>query len=380
MATRSELANALRALAMDAVQKANSGHPGMPMGMAEIAEVRVAPPPEAQPGQSALGRTATASCCPTATARCCSTRCCISPATHLPMEELKRFRQLHSKTPGHPEIGCAPGVETTTGSPRPGPRQCGRHGDRRTRARGRVQSPRARHRRSPHLGVPRRRLPDGRHLARSLLARRHAEARQADRRCTTTTASPSTPKGSIESWFTDDTPKRFEAYGWHVIRDVDGHDVDAVDAAVRAAKAVTDRPSLDLLQDRSSARARRRRPNTGDAHGAPLGEKEVAATRADIGWKHPPFEIPQDIRDGWDARESGAAAGDGWNASFARLPQGASPKPPRSSSAAWPANCRRTGASTRRRSSMRRSRRPRPSPRARPRRTRSTASARRCRN
>jgi transketolase len=119
-------------------------------------------------------------------------------------------------------------------------------------------------------------------------------------------------KGSMESWFTDDTPQRFEAYGWHVIRGVDGHDADAVDAAVRAAKAVTDRPSLVCCRT-IIGKGAPKKANTGAAHGAPLGPDEVAATRAAIGWSHPPFEIPADVRSAWDGRDAGARAESEWN-------------------------------------------------------------------
>ncbi len=315
MATRSELANALRALAMDAVQKANSGHPGMPMGMAEIAEVvwhRHLKHNPANPRWADRDRFVLSNG---------HGSMLLYALLHLtgyalPMEELMRFRQLHSMTPGHPEIGCAPGIETTTGP----------LGQGLANAVGMALAERvlAAEFNRPGLDIVDHHtwvfLGDGclmegiSHEACSLagtLKLGKLIALYDDNRI-----SIDSEKGSIESWFTDDTPKRFEAYGWHVIRGIDGHDADAVDAAVRAAKAVTDRPSLVCCRT-IIGKGAPKKANTGAAHGAPLGPEEVAATRAAIGWNHPPFEVPQDIRDEWDARKSGAAAERQWVAGFA---------------------------------------------------------------
>jgi len=315
MATRSELANALRALAMDAVQKANSGHPGMPMGMAEIAEVvwrqhlkhNPANPRWPDRDRFVLSNG--------------HGSMLLYALLHLtgyalPMDQLARFRQLHSMTPGHPEIGCAPGVETTTGP----------LGQGLANAVGMALAERvlAADFNRPGFDIVDHHtwvffgdgcLMEGiSHEACSLagtLKLGKLIGLYDDNRI-----SIDSEKGSIESWFTDDTPKRFEAYGWHVVRDVDGHDVEAVDAAVRGAKSVTDRPSLICCRT-TIGKGSPKKANTGSAHGAPLGADEVAATRAAIGWNHPPFEIPQDIRTAWDAREGGAAAEKGWNAKFA---------------------------------------------------------------
>lgn len=311
MATRSELANAIRALAMDAVQKANSGHPGMPMGMAEIAEVlwrhhlkhNPANPRWADRDRFVLSNG--------------HGSMLLYALLHLtgyalPMAELERFRQLHSMTPGHPEIGCAPGVETTTGP----------LGQGVANAVGMALAERvlAAEFNRPGFDIVDHRtwvfLGDGclmegiSHEACSLagtLKLGKLIALYDDNHI-----SIDSEKGSMESWFTDDTPQRFEAYGWHVIRGVDGHDVDAVDAAVRAAKAVTDRPSLVCCRT-IIGKGAPKKANTGAAHGAPLGPDEVAATRAAIGWSHPPFEIPADVRSAWDGRDAGARAESEWN-------------------------------------------------------------------
>lgn len=314
MATRSELANAIRALAMDAVQKANSGHPGMPMGMAEIAEVlwrhhlkhNPANPRWADRDRFVLSNG--------------HGSMLLYALLHLtgyalPMAELERFRQLHSMTPGHPEIGCAPGIETTTGP----------LGQGLANAVGMALAERvlAAEFNRPGFDIVDHHtwvfLGDGclmegiSHEACSLagtLRLGKLIGLYDDNRI-----SIDSEKGSMESWFTDDTPKRFEAYGWHVIRGVDGHDAAAVDAAVRAAKAVTDRPSLVCCRT-IIGKGAPKKANTGAAHGAPLGPDEVAATRAAIGWNHPPFEIPEDIRSAWDGRTTGAQAESGWNDRF----------------------------------------------------------------
>jgi transketolase len=234
----------------------------------------------------------------------------------LPMSELERFRQMHSMTPGHPEIGCAPGIETTTGP----------LGQGLANAVGMALAERvlAAEFNRPGFDVVDHRtwvfLGDGclmegiSHEACSLAGTLRLSkliGLYDDNRI-----SIDSEKGSMEHWFTDDTPKRFEAYGWHVIRGVDGHDAEAVDGAVRAAKAVTDRPTLICCRT-VIGKGAPKKANTGAAHGAPLGADEVAATRAAIGWNHPPFEIPADIREAWDGRKAGAQAERTWNDRFA---------------------------------------------------------------
>jgi transketolase len=314
MTTRAELANALRALAMDAVQKANSGHPGMPMGMADIAEVlwrhhlkhNPANPRWADRDRFVLSNG--------------HGSMLLYALLHLtgyglPMEELARFRQLHSMTPGHPEVGCAPGVETTTGP----------LGQGLANAVGMAIAERllaAEFNRPGHEVVDHRTwvfLGDGclmegiSHEACSLagtLKLGKLIGVYDDNRI-----SIDSEKSTIDHWFTDDTPARFEAYGWHVIRDVDGHDPDAIDAALREAKAVGDRPSLVCCKT-IIGKGAPNKANTGGAHGAPLGADEVAATRANIGWQHAPFHIPAAVYEAWDARAQGAAAEEGWNRRF----------------------------------------------------------------
>jgi transketolase len=310
-ASDTELANSIRALAMDAVEAAKSGHPGMPMGMAEIAvalwqrHLRHNPANPAWPNRdrfvvsnghgsmllySLLHLTGYA----------------------LPIEELKRFRQLGSKTPGHPEYGYAPGVETTTGP----------LGQGFANAVGMALA-------EELLGAQFNRpgfelvdhhtyvfMGDGcmmegiSHEAASLagtLRLGKLIALYDDNRI-----SIDSDKGEIDHWFTDDVPKRFSAYGWQVIPNVDGHDVEAVDRAIRKAKREKSRPSLICCKT-IIAKGAPKKANTGAAHGAALGAEEVAATRAAIGWPYPPFEIPPQVRETWDAREAGKKADKKWN-------------------------------------------------------------------
>jgi len=315
-ASRKDLSNAIRALAMDAVQKANSGHPGMPMGMAEIAEVlwrhhlRHNP---ADPSWANRDRFVISN------GHGCMLQYALLHLTgyDLPIEELKRFRQLHSKTPGHPEYGLTPGVETTTGP----------LGQGLTNAVGMALAEKllAAAFNRPGFDVIDHRtyvfLGDGcmmegiSHEACSLagtLGLGKLIALYDDNGI-----SIDSEKGRIDHWFSDDTPKRFEAYGWHVVADVDGHDVEALERALRAAKAVTDRPSLICCKT-VIGMGSPNKANTGAVHGAALGEAEVAATRKNIGWEHPPFEIPQAIYQAWDARAQGARLQEEWNQLFAK--------------------------------------------------------------
>jgi transketolase len=230
----------------------------------------------------------------------------------LPMAELERFRQLHSKTPGHPEFGCAPGVETTTGP----------LGQGLANAVGMALAERilAAEFNRPFFEVVNHHtyvfLGDGclmegiSHEACSL-----AGVLGLGKLIALYDDNGISIDGHVEGWFRDDTPKRFEAYGWHVIPNVDGHDVAAVDAAIRAAQAVADRPSLICCKT-VIGKGSPNKAGSHEAHGAALGDKEVAATRENIGWNYPPFEIPQDIYAGWDARAKGAELEAGWNRKF----------------------------------------------------------------
>src|SRR5262245_56926979 len=306
-----ELANSIRALAMDAVEAAKSGHPGMPMGMAEIAvalwtrHLRHNPANPAWPGRDRFvlsnGHGSML----------------LYALLHLtgyalPMEELKRFRQLGSKTAGHPEYGHTPGVETSTGPLGQGIANA--------------------------VGMA---------LAEKLLAAEfnrpgfdvvdhHTYAFMGDgcmmegishEVCALAGTlglgkliafydvngiSIDSEKGQIKSWYTDDVPKRFAAYGWQVIPAVDGHYVEAVDKAIRKAKREKDRPTLICCKT-VIAKGAPKKANTGAAHGAPLGAEEIAATRQAIGWPYPPFEIPETVRQGWDARDAGKRAEKKWN-------------------------------------------------------------------
>jgi transketolase len=312
MATRIDLANAIRALAMDAVQKANSGHPGMPMGMAEIAEVlwnyhlrhNPSNPRWANRDRFVLSNG--------------HGSMLLYAVLHLtgyalPMEEIKRFRQLHSMTPGHPELGMTPGVETTTGP----------LGQGLSNAVGMALAEKllaAEFNRPGHDIVDHYTyvfLGDGclmegiSHEACSL-----AGTLGLGKLMAFYDDNGISIDGHVEGWFTDDTPKRFEAYGWHVVRNVDGHDVTAVNAAIEASKKVLDRPSLICCKT-IIGKGSPNKAGSHDSHGSALGEKEVAATRLNIGWNHPPFEIPADIYAGWDARTKGAAWEADWNTRFA---------------------------------------------------------------
>jgi transketolase len=295
---------------MDAVEAARSGHPGMPMGMAEIAvalwrrHLRHNPANPAWPNRdrfvisnghgsmllySLLHLTGYA----------------------LAIEELKRFRQLGSKTPGHPEYGYAPGVETTTGP----------LGQGFANAVGMALAEEllAAQFNRPGLDIVEHHtyvfMGDGcmmegiSHEAASFagtLGLGKLIAFYDDNRI-----SIDSDKGEIAHWFTEDVPKRFTAYGWQVIPNVDGHDVEAVDRAIRKAKREKDRPSLICCKT-VIAKGAPKKANTGAAHGSPLGAEEVAATRVAIGWPYPPFEIPPAVREGWDAREAGKKAEKKW--------------------------------------------------------------------
>jgi len=312
MPSRKELANAIRALSMDAVQKANSGHPGAPMGMADIAEVlwrdymnhNPTNPKWADRDRFLMSN---------GHGSMLQYSLLHLTGYDLPMKELENFRQLHSKTPGHPEFGYTPGVETTTGPLGQGiANAVGFAIAERTLA---AQFNRENHDIVNHYTYAF--LGDGcmmegiSHEACSL-----AGTMKLGKLIAFYDDNGISIDGHVEGWFTDDTAKRFEAYHWHVIRGIDGHDPDAVKAAIEEARTVTDKPSL-LLCKTVIAFGSPNKAGTHDAHGAALGDDEVAATRKHIGWNSPPFEIPQDIYAQWDAKEAGKAKEKAWNEKFA---------------------------------------------------------------
>ncbi len=312
MSSRRELANAVRALSMDAVQKANSGHPGAPMGMADIAEVLWNSHMKHNPGNPDWAD---------------RDRFVLSnghgsmlvysllhlTGYELTLDDLKNFRQLHSKTPGHPEYGYAPGVETTTGP----------LGQGVTNAVGMAIAERAlaaEFNRPGHDIVDHHTyvfMGDGclmegiSHEACSL-----AGTLGLGKLVCFWDDNGISIDGHVDGWFTDDTPKRFESYGWHVIPDVDGHDPAAVEKALEFAKAMTDKPTLICCKTTIGFGS----PNKAGSHashGAPLGDDEINLTKAALGWDHGPFEVPADVYHGWDAKEKGATAEAAWNDKFA---------------------------------------------------------------
>ena len=308
-----DVVNALRAIAMDAVQKANSGHPGMPMGMAEIAEVlwrRHLSHNPANPSWPDRDRFVLSN------GHGSMLQYALLHLTgyDLPMEEIKRFRQLHSKTPGHPEYGLTPGVETTTGP----------LGQGIANAVGMAIAEKllAAEFNRPALDIVNHctyvLLGDGclmegiSHEACSL-----AGTLGLGKLIAFYDDNGISIDGRVEGWFTDDTPKRFESYGWHVVAHVDGHDSDAIHRAILTAKSATGKPSLICCKT-VIAKGSPNKAGTHEAHGAALGEKEVAATRAAIGWAYAPFEIPPHVVQAWDAREQGAAAEAAWRRRFAQ--------------------------------------------------------------
>ena len=306
-----ELANAIRALSMDAVQAANSGHPGMPMGMAEVAvalwnrHLRHNP---ANPKWTNRDRFVLSNG---------HGSMLIYSLLHLtgyalPMDELRRFRQLHSMTPGHPEVGVTPGVETTTGP----------LGQGIANAVGMALAERLL---AAEFNRPGSNIVD--HYTYAFVGDGCLMEGISHEACSLAGTlklgklimlyddNGISIDGKVEGWFTDDTPKRFEAYGWHVIPAVDGHDIDAVDRAIVAAKA-TDLPSLICCKT-VIGKGSPRRAGTAKAHGEALGAEEVATTRTAIGWNHVPFEIPKSVYEGWDARARGAGFEGEWNERFA---------------------------------------------------------------
>ncbi|QQG29106.1 transketolase [Pectobacterium carotovorum] len=312
MSSRKELANAIRALSMDGVQKAKSGHPGAPMGMADIAEVlwrdylnhNPANPNWANRDRFVLSNG--------------HASMLIYSLLHLsgydlPIEELKNFRQLHSKTPGHPEYGYTAGVETTTGPLGQGVANAvGMAIAERTLA---AQFNRPGHEIVNHHTYTF--LGDGcmmegiSHEVCSL-----AGTMKLGKLTAFYDDNGISIDGHVEGWFTDDTAARFEAYGWHVVRGVDGHDADAIKRAIGEAQLVTDKPSL-LMCKTVIGFGSPNKAGTHDSHGAPLGEAEVAASREQLGWTHVPFDIPADIYAAWDAKPAGQRKEAAWDEAFA---------------------------------------------------------------
>ena len=307
MASRRDLANAIRALSMDAVQQANSGHPGAPMGMADIAEVLWNDYLKHNPSDPAWVN---------------RDRFVLSnghgsmllysllhlTGYDLPIEELKNFRQLHSKTPGHPEYGYAPGVETTTGP----------LGQGIANAIGMALAEKvlaAQFNRPGHDVVDHQTytfLGDGclmegiSHEVCSLagtLGLGKLTAFYDDNGISI--------DGEVEGWFSDDTPARFKAYGWHVVADVDGHDSDAIKAAIELARAEKTKPTLICCKTIIGFGSPNKQGKE-DCHGAPLGADEIILARKQLGWDHEPFEIPTDHYAGWDAIDKGVVAQSGW--------------------------------------------------------------------
>jgi transketolase len=311
-AARQNLTNAIRALAMDAVQKANSGHPGMPMGMAEIAEVlwrhhlRHNPrnPKWADRDRFVLSNG--------------HGSMLLYALLHLTgydlsMDDIKSFRQMHSKTPGHPEFGCAPGVETTTGPLGQGlANAVGMAIAERELARAfnRDGFNLVDHHTYVFLGDGC--LMEG--ISHEVCS--FAGTQGLGKLIAFYDDNGISIDGEVKGWFTDNTPMRFAAYGWHVIPQVDGHDFQAIEAALLEAREEKSRPTLICCKT-VIGKGSPNKQGTEGVHGAALGEKEVAATRAAIGWTHAPFDIPQSIYDAWDARHKGAALEAQWNGLFA---------------------------------------------------------------
>ena len=312
MANTTNMANAIRALAMDAVQQANSGHPGAPMGMADMAVALWSKHLKHNPkdphwvdrdrfvlsnGHGSM---------------------LIYSLLHLtgydlPIDELKNFRKLHSKTPGHPEVDVTPGIETTTGP----------LGQGLTNAVGMALAEKLlanEFNRAGHQVVDHQTyvfLGDGclmegiSHEASAL-----AGAWKLNKLIALYDDNGISIDGQVAPWFVDDTPARFKAYGWQVIGPIDGHDVHAVDQAIAAAKNSADKPTLIVCKT-AIGKGSPNRANTAKAHGEPLGPEEIALTRAALGWDHAPFEIPAAVYDDWSAVATGADAQASWSTRFA---------------------------------------------------------------
>ncbi|HCZ9564923.1 TPA: transketolase [Vibrio cholerae] len=309
---RKQLANAIRALSMDGVQKANSGHPGAPMGMADIAEVlwrsHLNHNPQ-NPNWADRDRFVLSNG---------HGSMLIYSLLHLSgyelsIDDLKNFRQLHSKTPGHPEYGYAPGIETTTGP----------LGQGITNAVGMAIAEKAL---AAQFNKPGHDIVD--HFTYVFMGDGCLMEGISHEACSLAGTlglgkliafwddNGISIDGHVEGWFSDDTPKRFEAYGWHVIPAVDGHDADAINAAIEAAKAETSRPTL-ICTKTIIGFGSPNKAGSHDCHGAPLGNDEIKAAREFLGWEYAPFEIPADIYVAWDAKQAGASKEAAWDEKFA---------------------------------------------------------------
>ncbi|MFQ3207574.1 MAG: transketolase [Glaciecola sp.] len=316
MPSRRHLANAIRALSMDAVQKAKSGHPGAPMGMADIAQVLwtdfLSHNPQ-NPNWANRDRFVLSN----GHGSMLLYSLLHLSGYELPIEELKQFRQLHSKTPGHPEYGYAPGVETTTGP----------LGQGLTNAVGMAIAEKvlgAQFNRDKFAIVDHQTytfLGDGclmegiSHEACSL-----AGTLGLGKLVAFWDDNGISIDGEVEGWFSDDTPKRFEAYGWQVISDVDGHDPEQISAAIEQAKADTARPTLICCKTVIGFGSPNKQGKE-DCHGAPLGDAEIELVRKELNWPYAPFEIPADVYAGWDAKTKGASDEASWEALFADYQQ-----------------------------------------------------------
>jgi transketolase len=305
---RTELANAIRALSMDAVQKANSGHPGAPMGMADIAEVlwndylRHNPANAEWPNRDRFVLS-------NGHGSMLLYSLLHLSGYDLPMDELRNFRQLHSKTPGHPEYGYTPGIETTTGP----------LGQGLSNAVGMALAEKIL---ASQFNRPGHQVID--HYTYTFLGDGCLMEGISHETCSLAGTlglgkliafyddNGISIDGEVEGWFTDDTPARFIAYGWQVISDVNGHSPSQVKAAIEAARHESGKPTLICCKT-VIGKGAPNKEGSESCHGAPLGGDEVAATRAALGWDHAPFEIPADVYAGWDAREKGASAEQAWD-------------------------------------------------------------------
>lgn len=311
MATRQDLANAIRALSMDAVQKASSGHPGAPMGMAEIGEVlwnhHLSHNPN-NPDWANRDRFILSNG---------HGSMLIYSLLHLtgydlPMKDIENFRQIHSACAGHPEYGYAPGVETTTGP----------LGQGISNAVGFAMAEKLM---ANQFNKPGHEIVD--HHTYAFLGDGCLMEGVSHETCALAGTwglgkliafwddNGISIDGHIEGWYTDDTAARFESYGWHAIRDVDGHDPEAIDKAIKEAKKVTDKPTLICCKT-IIGKGSPNKAGTHGCHGAALGDDEVALVRKEIGWEHAPFVIPQDIYDGWNQKDKGDTREQEWNAKF----------------------------------------------------------------
>jgi len=311
MATRQDLANAIRALSMDAVQKASSGHPGAPMGMAEIGEVlwnhHLSHNPN-NPDWANRDRFILSNG---------HGSMLIYSLLHLtgydlPMKDIENFRQLHSACAGHPEYGYAPGVETTTGP----------LGQGISNAVGFAMAEKLM---ANQFNKPGHEIVD--HHTYAFLGDGCLMEGVSHETCALAGTwglgkliafwddNGISIDGHIEGWYTDDTAARFESYGWHAIRDVDGHDPEAIDKAIQEAKKVTDKPTLICCKT-IIGKGSPNKAGTHGCHGAALGDDEVALVRKEIGWEHAPFVIPQDVYDGWNQKDKGDTREQEWNAKF----------------------------------------------------------------